>query len=145
MYRPASAQYVGFRIKVSRLVRASLALSPEEEPANRREDAEDRGHDKQRLPPDLRVDVVDQYARTRPPTKPSGKIGTPLIRNHRREMRTATTENPAPWVSNACHGPWAKRGAPLALQNRAARRIGAPHRWHGGGAAMIGTSKSQTI
>src|SRR2546428_3580151 len=60
----------------------------------------------------------DQYARTRPPTRPSGKIGTPLIRNHRREMRTATTENPAPWVSNTGHGPWAKRGAPHALQNR---------------------------
>ena len=38
----------------------------------------------------------DQYARTRPPTRPSGKIGTPSIRKHKREMRTATTENPAP-------------------------------------------------
>ena len=73
------------------------------------------------------------------------EIGTPLIRNHGREMRTATTENPAPWVSNAGHGPWAKRGAPHALQNRAGRRIGAPHRGHGGGVGIIGTSKAQTI
>src|SRR5207245_11189454 len=74
-----------------------------------------------------------------------GKIGTPLIRNHKREMRTATTENPAPCVSKAGHGPWAKRGAPHALQNRAGMRIGAPHRGHGGGVGIIGTSKAQTI